>query len=98
MPYAFVQDIPGTEEIYEEVKARIGDETPKGMIAHVVTRQPNALRHLEIWESKEDWNRFETERLHPAVDAVLAEVGLSRDGVKVSVEEIDLVDVWLGDR
>ena len=36
MTYAFIRDIPINESQYREVQAAIGDETPKGLIAHLV--------------------------------------------------------------
>ena len=32
MPYAFVRDVPFNEEQYADIRAEIGDETPKGLI------------------------------------------------------------------
>jgi hypothetical protein len=36
MPYAFYYDVPGTEELYQRVKAEVGDESPKGQLLHLV--------------------------------------------------------------
>jgi hypothetical protein len=53
MPYAFFYDVPGTEDLYQRVKAEIGDEPPKGLVLHLVARHDGMLRHFNVWDSKE---------------------------------------------
>ena len=43
MPYAFVQDVPANEELYRQIKGRLGDEPPKGLVI-VVKDRPEVLR------------------------------------------------------
>jgi len=62
MPYAFYYDVPGTEELYRRIKAEIGDEPPKGQVLHLVVKQDGGLRHFNVWESRQDWERHRQER------------------------------------
>ena len=65
MAYAFFYDMPGTEELYRRVKAEIGEEAPKGLLVQLVVRQDGGLRHFNVWESRQDWERYRQERVGP---------------------------------
>jgi hypothetical protein len=61
----------GSQEIYEQLRERIGLDKPAGGIFHVAGPSPNGgWRVIEIWESEEDAKRFLAERLGPAAEAV----------------------------
>ena len=94
MAVGFTYEVPGTVEIYDDVKALIGDEQPKGLISHVVTRTPGGLRHTEVWETEADWERFVDERLRPALGEVLGKLGITPE--PPTYEPLELVDAWVG--
>src|ERR1700730_10381583 len=96
MSYAFYYDVPGDEQMYRQVKEGIGDEQPKGLIVHVVVNTDAGLRHIDVWETKEDWERFRDERVEPAVYAVLTSAGVSEVPPDPPVQQLSLVDVWIG--
>ena len=96
--YGFIQDVPANEEMYRQIKARLGDQPPKGLVAHVVLTRDGGLRYVDVWETQADWERFRDEQVEPAVDAVLSAVGLPHDHSLVHTEEVTIVDAWLGDR
>ena len=96
MPYAFIQDVPANEQIYGQVRSKLGDDTPDGLIAHLVYKHDGGLRYIDVWDSQGDWERFRDERVEPAVDEVLASFGIPHDHTLVTFEEIDLIDAWLG--
>jgi hypothetical protein len=72
MAVAMLIDNPnGSQEIYEQLRERIGLDKPAGGIFHVAGPSPNGgWRVIEIWESEEDAKRFLAERLGPAAEAV----------------------------
>jgi hypothetical protein len=72
MAVAMLIDNPnGSQEIYEQLRERIGLEKPAGGIFHVAGPGPNGgWRVIEIWESEEDAKRFLVERLRPAAEAI----------------------------
>ena len=95
--HAFISDVPGDETMHGEIKQRLGDEVPAGLIAHLVFKIENGLRHIEVWETPEAWVRYRDEAVEPAVDAVLAAHGISDGDVGEPVwREIDMVDVSVG--
>jgi hypothetical protein len=93
MAYAFYYDAPGSEQIYRLVSKAIGDERPEGLIATVVTKTDTGLRHLDVWQSREQWLTFRDGQVRPAVAAVLADLGLPAPAEPPEEHELDLVDV-----
>ncbi len=96
MPYALQYDVPADEQFYRRVAAEIGDEQPKGLVAHLVVKRDGGLRHIEVWDSKEEWERFRTERIEPALDKVFAAAGFAHRPPRPPMQEMDLVDVRVG--
>jgi hypothetical protein len=72
MAVAMIVDNPeGSQEIYDTVREKIGLDRPAGGIFHAAGPSPNGgWRVIEVWESKEDAQRFVKERLVPALEAV----------------------------
>jgi hypothetical protein len=97
MPYAFVQDVPADEQMYAEIRARMGDDPPKGLVCHVaVSLEGGGLRYLDVWDTAADWERFRDEVVEPIVGEVLAARGLPHDHSLVGFEELQPIDVWVG--
>jgi len=96
MTYACSYEVPATEEMYREVRRLIGDDKPDGLVAHVVVRSETGLRHLEVWDSEGSWTRFHDDRVEPAVHEDLKAAGFTEMPPDPPVEQLDLVDVWLG--
>jgi hypothetical protein len=94
MSFACFYDVPGDENIYAKVKAEIGEEQAKGLLVQLVAkRKEGGLRHINVWESKEDWERFQEERVEPAVAKVLSGIGVTEAPPRPPVEEMDLIDI-----
>jgi hypothetical protein len=96
MSYALVYDVPAAEEMYRQVKAAMGDEQPKGLVVHLVLQTDNGLRHIGVWDTEEDWQRFHDGRVEPAVHKVLAAAGVTEMPPEPPVQEFKLIDVQLG--
>lgn len=99
MAYAFTQDVPIDAGLYHRIKDGLGDEPPKGLIAHIAMERPEGgLRYMDVWESEDDWDRFAEERLHPVVHPLLA--GRFGDAPPPEPERspVSVIDVWQGER
>ncbi len=96
MPYAFIQDVPANAEIYALIKAELGESPPPGMVAHLVLVREGGLRYVDVWDSEASWTQFRDERVEPAVSAVLGRFGIPHEHSQVVVEEIEVIDAWLG--
>jgi hypothetical protein len=94
MSFGCFYDVPGDEHIYAKVKAEIGDDRPEGLILQLVSKlYAGGLRHITVWDSKQQWERFQQECVAPAVGRVLAGLGISEAPQRPTVTEMDLVDV-----
>jgi hypothetical protein len=94
--YAFYYDVPGDEALYQRVKDRIGQEAAAGQLLHLVTKIDGGLRHVNVWQTKDDWQRYQRERVGPAVGAVLAASGIPASGAPPLEQELHLVDLEVG--
>jgi hypothetical protein len=97
MPYAFIQDVPANQEIYEKIRALLPTDAP-GLITHVVIKRDAGLRYIDVWDTEADWEQFRVGYVEPAVDEVLASYGIPHDHSLVTTEAIDVIDVWCGHR
>ncbi len=83
MAIAVVQEFaiePGdrTTENYDGAKARLNMEAdpPAGLIVHTAGFSGTGLfRIFNVWESEEDWLRFNDERFMPAVASLMERPG-----------------------
>lgn len=94
MPYAYTQDVPIGFELYQQMRAELGEELPQGLIVHVVTATEQGLRYLDIWESEADCWRFVEERLHPVVGRIFARVGFQPPADEPPRVPADVREVW----
>jgi hypothetical protein len=96
MTYAFVQDVPANEEIYGKVRALLPEDAP-GLLAHIVIKQDNGLRYVDVWNDEASWLAFRDAHVEPAVGQVLASYGIPHDHSMVTTEPIEVIDLWWGD-
>jgi len=59
-------------------------------------RVRGARRYIDVWNDEQSWLRFRDDRLEPVVERVLAGYGIVADHSMVRIEELDVVDTWLG--
>jgi hypothetical protein len=81
MAVVFIQEQPEMfrTEMYDSVNAKMGvdDDPPAGLISHTLGRGEDGIwRIVDIWESEEDFKRFDTERLRPALMESFREMGV----------------------
>ena len=96
MAIAVIQEADeATPEIYDEVQERLNMEQdrPKGLIlASGGKREGGGMRFVDVWESEEDMQRFEEERLMPVLQEILPKHGIALTPPERTVYELhDLV-------
>jgi hypothetical protein len=69
----------------------VGDEPVKGLILHAGGPSGNGVHSLDVWETKEDSQRFFNDRMAPA----LHQLGIE-GGPPLSFDEFDLPFVIRG--
>ncbi len=93
MMYAFSYDAPGNPEMYRRISDRIGPARPSGLLVQVVTATGTGLRHLNVWESREQWEAFRDTQVRPAVAAVLGQLGVPAPTEPPVERPLDLIDL-----
>ena len=68
MVYAFTQDVPIGQDLYQRIIDELGPEPIDGSLLHLCVRTPDGLRYIDIWESEQHCAAAFDERIHPAVD------------------------------
>lgn len=92
--YAFEQDVPIDAATHARIMAGLGEELPTGLIAHIaLERADGHLSYLDLWQSRDDCDRFTEDRLHPVVGAALHAAGVTVDE-EPPRREVSVVDVW----
>jgi hypothetical protein len=74
MPYAVVQDVPASWEDYGPFADALGDDAPEGLILHVAGRTDEGFRIIDVWESREARERFDSGRPRPRAEATSREL------------------------
>lgn len=95
MTYAFTYDVPINTEVYARIKEGIGPEPQDGLIAHLAWRTDTGLRYVDVWQSKDDYEAFAEQRLHPVVRPLLQEM-LGFVPPEPAHTLLDFVDAWTG--
>ena len=93
MTYCFYYDAPGSPQVYEMVSRELGPDRPDSLVLQLVTRVDGGLRHLNVWDSREQWESFRDDRVRPAVASVLARLGVPAPDVPPQEHGLELVDV-----
>ena len=73
MTYAYVIDVPASIELYETVRAEVDRRSggrADGLLVHLARPTPTGFQVLEVWESREQSDRFGTEVVGPAMAAL----------------------------
>jgi hypothetical protein len=68
--YALVQDVASTWQQYKRLAAGLYDPPPDGLIIHLAGPTDEGVRMIAVWESEQDWLRFHTESVQPAIAAL----------------------------
>jgi hypothetical protein len=68
MAVAVLNEVEGvTPELYDAVNAKLGDDIPDGAIMHTAGFTGGKMIVFDVWESREHFERFQNERLRPAI-------------------------------
>ncbi len=66
---------PGTGETYDAMRAEMGvdENPPEGLIFHWAGSVDGNWTITDVWESREHWERFNSDRVMPALEKVANE-------------------------
>jgi hypothetical protein len=91
MAYAVVQDVASSWEQYRRFAGVLREPAPRGLVLHAAGPTDEGFRIIDVWESKQAWERFRAECLAPAIAAL---GGPSRP--EPTVRELDLAHIVVG--
>ena len=89
MAHGYVMDVPAPIEMYDALHAEIGRRSAggvDGLLLHVGRATPTGFQIIEVWESKELFDRFNDEVVGPALAQL---TGGQPPPVPPSIEEFD---------
>ncbi len=66
----------------DEVSAEMGVEKnpPAGLVVHVHFMEKGRARVIDVWESRQQYDQFNQDRLGPAIQKVLERRGVTMEG------------------
>ncbi|TFV67462.1 UNVERIFIED_ORG: hypothetical protein E4P37_02355 [Bacillus sp. AZ43] len=70
MAYGFVMDVPAPIHFYDALHAELARRTSgdvEGLLVHVARQTDAGFQILEVWESKEQCDRYTAELVNPAM-------------------------------
>jgi hypothetical protein len=70
MTYGFVMDVPAPIQFYDALHAELARRTSgevEGLLVHVARPTAAGFQVIEVWESKEDCDRYTAELVNPAI-------------------------------
>jgi hypothetical protein len=91
MAFAVLMEFDVDLDTHIKIGEAVGDAPVKGLMLHAGGPSQRGVHSLDVWESKEDSERFFTERMLPA----LQELGI-QGGPPLSYQEFELPYVLRG--
>ena len=88
MAYGFVMDVAAPIEAYSAMHAEIGGRVPgpvEGLLLHIGRPTSRGFQIIEVWDSKEHFQRYDAEVVRP----VMAEFSAGRPMAEPAVEEFE---------
>ena len=76
MTYAVVCDVPASWETYEPLAKALANPVPSGLLLHVAGPTDEGYRVIDVWATREDWERFRALQNEIVGAAILAPVTL----------------------
>jgi hypothetical protein len=73
MPYGFVMDVEMPAEVYDAVHTEVmrrSDGADSGLLLHVARATDRGFSVVEVWESREQCERFEAEVMVPVITEI----------------------------
>ena len=72
MAWGFISELPVGRDEYDRLNGEIGDDPP-GLILHTASEKDGKMRIVDVWESKDAYERFEQATLMPAMGRIGAD-------------------------
>lgn len=92
MSYAWTQDLPISAEMYGRIRDKLRSSNLDGLQAHMaIQADEGVIRYIDVWESREHFQRAMDQVIHPAVFSVFKELGVA-PMAEPARNELSLID------
>jgi hypothetical protein len=98
MAHGIIATVPAPIEMYTAVNAQVmekmgGERAPDGLLAHIARKTADGFQVIEVWESKQQSDKFQDDVLAPIIDQVSG--GQAPDRADVT-EEFEVENFFVG--
>jgi hypothetical protein len=97
MAYGIIATVPAPIDMYKAVNAQVseqmGEQAPSGLLVHVARKTSDGFQVVEVWESKQQADKFQDDVLAPIIDRVSGGQAPPREDV---TEEFDVENFFVG--
>jgi hypothetical protein len=90
MAYAVIMEFDADWATHLEIDEAVGDAPIEGLMVHAAGPSDAGTRTVDIWASREDSERFFSERIYPALETLGIESG---PPLSVQAFDVDIVRV-----
>jgi hypothetical protein len=90
MTWGLITDVAAPAEVYDAMHSRLMDLTggkADGLLVHVARATETGFQIVDVWESKEDFERYQTELIGPLLAELTAD---APPGVGPETAEFDI--------
>jgi hypothetical protein len=98
MTYGVMVSVPAPVEVYQathaEILRAVGDAPSEGLIIHFARQTSQGFQVVEVWQSKEQCDRFNRQVVMPIVERLSA--GRPTPPAPPVVEEFDVLGLLTG--
>lgn len=90
--------LPAPRQMIEAVSNEMGvrSDPPPGLLIHVATETPDGIDIVDVWNSREDYEAFDRDRLAPAIAKVAAASGMEIPADMPAPTMVDAFDLVMG--
>jgi hypothetical protein len=74
----------------------IHNDPPAGLIVHTAIERDGGVEIIDVWDSEEAFRTFESQRLIPAIEKVMAGMGAPTDGPPAEHNVFEVGDLVRG--
>jgi hypothetical protein len=97
MAHGIIATVPAPIEMYKAVNAQVSEQLseqpPSGLLAHIARKTSEGFQVIEVWESKQQADKFQDDVLAAVIDRVSGGQAPPREDV---TEEFEVENFFVG--
>ena len=92
MPYGVVTTLSAPLEVYDQIHSQVMSQTPiaiDGLLLHIGRPSPTGFEVVEVWESRDHYDRYNRELVEPLIAELAGADGPASAGSQ-QIEEFEV--------